>query len=43
MGTPAVNVTPLVWIITIAVTIAFFVYEFYAHVRKPHEDRKSVV
>jgi len=31
------NVTPLVWIITIAVTIAFFVYEFYAHVRKPHE------
>ncbi|MGA1827408.1 TerC family protein [Microbacterium sp.] len=31
------NVTPLVWIVTIAVTIAFFVYEFYAHVRKPHE------
>ncbi len=31
------NVTPLVWFITIAVTIAFFVYEFYAHVRKPHE------
>lgn len=31
------NVTPLVWAITIAVTIAFFVYEFYAHVRKPHE------
>jgi tellurite resistance protein TerC len=31
------NITPLVWIITIAVTIAFFVYEFYAHVRKPHE------
>ncbi|KQS02589.1 MAG: TerC family protein [Microbacterium ginsengisoli] len=31
------NVTPLVWIITIAVTIAFFVYEFFAHVRKPHE------
>ncbi|MGW8482782.1 TerC family protein [Microbacterium sp. NPDC055903] len=31
------NVTPLVWGITIAVTIAFFVYEFYAHVRKPHE------
>lgn len=28
---------PLVWIITIAVTIAFFVYEFFAHVRKPHE------
>jgi tellurite resistance protein TerC len=32
-----VNITPLVWLITIAVTIAFFVYEFYAHVRKPHE------
>lgn len=31
------NTTPLVWIITIAVTIIFFVYEFYAHVRKPHE------
>ena len=30
------NVTPLVWIITIAITIAFFVYEFFAHVRKPH-------
>lgn len=29
--------TPLVWIITIAVTIAFFVYEFFAHVRTPHE------
>ena len=31
------NVTPLIWIITIAVTIVFFVYEFFAHVRKPHE------
>lgn len=31
------NITPLVWIITIAVTIAFFVYEYFAHVRKPHE------
>ncbi|MFO7690457.1 MAG: TerC family protein [Cryobacterium sp.] len=30
------NATPLVWIITIAVTIAFFVYEFFAHVRTPH-------
>lgn len=30
-------VTPLVWIITIGVTILFFVYEFFAHVRKPHE------
>ncbi|CAD6009148.1 TerC family protein [Agreia sp. COWG] len=30
-------ITPLIWIITIAVTIAFFVYEFFAHVRKPHE------
>nr|WP_272902560.1 TerC family protein [Brevibacterium daeguense] len=27
----------LVWVITIAVTIAFFVFEFFAHVRKPHE------
>lgn len=27
----------MVWIITIIVTIAFFVYEFFAHVRKPHE------
>src|SRR5205085_1949413 len=32
-----VQVTPRSWIITIAVTIAFFVYEFFAHVRKPHE------
>ncbi len=31
------NITPLVWIITIAITIAFFVYEFFVHVRKPHE------
>jgi len=31
------NITPLIWIITIAVTIAFFAYEFFAHVRKPHE------
>ncbi|MGO2658144.1 TerC family protein [Mycetocola reblochoni] len=31
------QVTPLVWLITIAVTIAFFVYEFFVHVRKPHE------
>ena len=31
------HVTPLIWIITIVVTIAFFVYEFFAHVRKPHE------
>jgi tellurite resistance protein TerC len=32
-----VHITPLVWILTIVVTIAFFVYEFFAHVRKPHE------
>jgi tellurite resistance protein TerC len=32
-----VNVTPLVWLITIGVTIAFFVWEFFVHVRKPHE------
>lgn len=31
------QVTPLIWIITIAVTIVFFVYEFFVHVRKPHE------
>ncbi|WP_313478139.1 TerC family protein [Microbacterium sp.] len=31
------EVTPLVWIITVAVTVAFFVYEFFTHVRKPHE------
>ncbi|KTS13697.1 TerC family protein [Microbacterium testaceum] len=31
------GVTPLIWIITIAVTIAFFVFEFFVHVRKPHE------
>ncbi|QIM15949.1 TerC family protein [Leucobacter insecticola] len=30
------DVTPLIWIITIAVTIVFFVYEFFAHVRTPH-------
>ena len=31
------QVTPLIWIITIAVTIVFFIYEFFVHVRKPHE------
>lgn len=31
------EITPVIWIVTIAVTIAFFVYEFYAHVRTPHE------
>lgn len=31
------HITPLVWVLTIAVTIAFFVYEFFAHVRRPHE------
>lgn len=31
------GVTPLVWIITIAVTVAFFIYEFFVHVRTPHE------
>jgi len=31
------EITPLIWLITIAVTIAFFVYEFFAHVRTPHE------
>lgn len=28
--------TPLIWIITIAITIGFFVFEFFAHVRTPH-------
>lgn len=31
------QVTPLIWGITIAVTVAFFVFEFFVHVRKPHE------
>ncbi|MGP3535810.1 TerC family protein [Microbacterium sp. RD1] len=31
------HVTPFIWLLTIAVTIAFFVFEFFAHVRKPHE------
>ncbi|MUK03041.1 TerC/Alx family metal homeostasis membrane protein [Vibrio cholerae] len=31
------QVTPTIWLITLAVTILFFVYEFFAHVRKPHE------
>jgi tellurite resistance protein TerC len=31
------DVPPLVWAITLAVTVAFFVYEFFAHVRTPHE------
>ena len=30
-------ITPLIWIITIAITIGFFVFEFFAHVRTPHE------
>jgi tellurite resistance protein TerC len=32
-----VEITPLIWLITIAVTIAFFAFEFFAHVRTPHE------
>ncbi|WCD91820.1 TerC family protein [Microbacterium sp. nov. GSS16] len=31
------EVSPLVWMITVAVTVAFFIYEFFTHVRKPHE------
>ncbi|WP_300681408.1 TerC/Alx family metal homeostasis membrane protein [Nocardioides sp.] len=31
------DVTPLIWIVTIGVTIALFVFEFVVHVRKPHE------
>jgi len=30
------GITPVIWIITIAVTIGFFVFEFFAHVRTPH-------
>ena len=30
------GVTPVIWIITIAITIGFFVFEFFAHVRTPH-------
>ena len=29
-------ITPSIWIITIAITIGFFVFEFFAHVRTPH-------
>ena len=29
-------ITPAIWIITIAITIGFFVFEFFAHVRTPH-------
>jgi tellurite resistance protein TerC len=29
-------ITPLIWIITIAITIGFFVFEFFVHVRRPH-------
>jgi tellurite resistance protein TerC len=40
-----VNVTPVIWLITIAITIAFFVFEFFVHVRKPHAPtiRESAV
>ncbi|SDM61048.1 tellurite resistance protein TerC [Cryobacterium flavum] len=34
---PLMNVSLLIWTITILVTIAFFVFEFFAHVRTPHE------
>ena len=30
------DITPVIWLVTIAVTIAFFVFEFFAHVRKAH-------
>lgn len=30
------HVTPLVWIVTILVILGLFVFDFYAHVRKPH-------
>ncbi|KQO47657.1 MULTISPECIES: TerC family protein [unclassified Frigoribacterium] len=31
------DVSLTTWLITIAVTVAFFVFEFFTHVRKPHE------
>lgn len=31
------EITPTIWAITLAVTVLFFVYEFFAHVRTPHE------
>ena len=31
------QVTPLIWMITVIITIVFFISEFFAHVRKPHE------
>ncbi|MGD7789340.1 TerC family protein [Propionibacteriaceae bacterium Y1700] len=31
------DISPVVWGITLAVTVAFFVFEFFIHVRKPHE------
>ncbi|WP_210506381.1 TerC/Alx family metal homeostasis membrane protein [Naasia sp. SYSU D00057] len=31
------NVSALVWIVTLAVTVVFFVWEFFSHVRRPHE------
>lgn len=39
------NVPTWVWLLTIAITIAFFVFEFFAHVRKPHEPtiRESAI
>ncbi|AKE89807.1 MULTISPECIES: TerC family protein [Rhodococcus] len=30
------HVTPLTWIVTILVILGLFVFDFYAHVRKPH-------
>ncbi|HEY5852948.1 MAG TPA: TerC family protein [Aldersonia sp.] len=31
------HVTPVEWIVTIVVIIGLFVFDFFAHVRKPHE------
>src|SRR5690625_5562783 len=31
------HVPTWVWLVTIAVTIAIFVFDFYAHVRTPHD------
>ena len=31
------HVTPVEWIVTIVVIVGLFVFDFFAHVRKPHE------
>ncbi|MDO4908489.1 MAG: TerC/Alx family metal homeostasis membrane protein [Corynebacterium sp.] len=31
------HISPLMWIITIAVVLGVFIFDFYSHVRKPHQ------